>query len=136
MHLSNMWPSSLREILIVWYNVPIGTTGMVQVDQIKEDKINWHCKKRQESTIVCVCLCVFLRVQWYCRMTVLPVGIRSHDLMLLFLFDKWIKFWLDKLICGLYSFSISLHFLEISFYIIYLFNILKRYFINFFTQDF
>ena len=49
-HLSNMWLSSLRKILIAWYNVPISTTGMVKVDQIKEDKINWHCMKRQEST--------------------------------------------------------------------------------------
>ena len=30
MHLSNMWLSTLRKILITWYNVPINTyTGMV-----------------------------------------------------------------------------------------------------------
>ena len=130
MHLSNMWPSSLREILIAWYNVPIGTTDMVQVDQKKEDKINWHCMKRRESTIGCAfdvcmcvreCLCLFLCIhmysQWDCRMTVFPVRIRSHELMLLFLFEKWIKFWLDSTITrhddwlwGLYSFSMSLHF--------------------------
>ena len=45
---------------------PSAPPGMVKVDQIKEDKINWHCMKRQESMIrcvlVCVCLCVFLCV--------------------------------------------------------------------------
>ena len=58
MHLSNMWLSTLRKILIAWYNVPIGTTDMVKVDQIKEDKINWHYMKRQESTIGCLFVCV------------------------------------------------------------------------------
>ena len=60
MHLSNMWLSTLRKILIAWYNVPIGTTDMVKVDQIKEDKINWHCMKRQGSNKdwMCVCMCV------------------------------------------------------------------------------
>ena len=58
MHLSNMWLSTLRKILIAWYNVSIGTTGMVKVDQIKKDEINWHCMKPQESTVGCVFVCV------------------------------------------------------------------------------